>query len=110
MVHGNSKRGRMNARVCVCAGALCFPQGGGHLWVYLNWALGLRALGCQVFWLEGVWPGIDNALVAALKSRLGRYGLAEYLALFSWTGAPLHDGAENECLHVAAAADADLLL
>ena len=30
-----------------------FPDGGGHFWVYLQYVLGLRQLGCDVYWLEG---------------------------------------------------------
>ena len=30
-----------------------FPEGGGHFWVYLQYVLGLRQLGCDVYWLEG---------------------------------------------------------
>src|SRR5437588_754286 len=40
--------------VCLLANTLSYPLGGGHLWVYLNWALGLRANGCKVIWMEGV--------------------------------------------------------
>src|SRR5438309_10840803 len=29
-----------------------FPEIGGHFWVYLQYALGLRQLGCDVHWLE----------------------------------------------------------
>jgi hypothetical protein len=29
-----------------------FPEGGGHFWVYMQYAQGLRALGCDVYWLE----------------------------------------------------------
>jgi len=29
-----------------------FPEGGGHFWVYMQYVLGLRQLGCQVYWLE----------------------------------------------------------
>ena len=32
----------MSATVCLCAKTLHYLEGGGHLWVYLNWALGLR--------------------------------------------------------------------
>ena len=46
----------MSITVCLCAKTLYYPHGGGHFWVYLNWALGLRALGCQVLWLERVNP------------------------------------------------------
>jgi hypothetical protein len=41
-------------RLYLSSKTLDYPQGGGHLWAYLNWALGLRALGCRVIWLEGV--------------------------------------------------------
>ncbi len=43
----------MRPLVGLSANTLSYPQGGGHMWVYLNWALGLRALGCRVIWLEG---------------------------------------------------------
>jgi hypothetical protein len=29
-----------------------FPDGGGHFWVYMQYVQGLRALGCDVYWLE----------------------------------------------------------
>jgi hypothetical protein len=38
-------------KVCIAGSALAYPRG-GHFWVYLNWALGLLALGCEVIWLE----------------------------------------------------------
>src|SRR5439155_1243161 len=28
-----------------------YPEGSGHFWVYLQYALGLRQLGCEVYWL-----------------------------------------------------------
>src|SRR3712207_4975119 len=72
----------MSVTVCLSTNTtLSYPQGGGHLWVFLNWALGLRALGCEVIWLETV---SDKESVAALKSRrkyrglgLERHGLVE---------------------------------
>jgi len=72
----------MSVTVCLSTNTtLSYPQGGGHLWVFLNWALGLRALGCEVIWLETV---SDKETVAALESRrkyrrlrLERDGLAE---------------------------------
>ena len=29
-----------------------FPEGGGHFWVYLQYVLGMRQLGYDVYWLE----------------------------------------------------------
>jgi hypothetical protein len=39
----------MTPVVCLGAGALDYPEGkgGGHTWVFLGWALGLRSLGCR---------------------------------------------------------------
>src|SRR5439155_18682157 len=49
------RRCRVSLTVCLApANTIGYPQGGGHLWVYLNWALALRAIGCRVIWLEGV--------------------------------------------------------
>ena len=54
------------------------------MWVYLNWALGLRQLGCRVIWLELVEPSSMEKLATLaelLKNRLTRYGLSDSLAL-----------------------------
>jgi hypothetical protein len=100
--------------VCLTARALQYTTGGGYLWVYLNWAMGLRALGCQVIWLEKVIPNSSTrevrADVAALKRHLESYGLAECVALSSFTGEPLPRDAVEGCRDLEAAAEADLLL
>jgi hypothetical protein len=126
----------MSVKVCLSTNqTLNYPQGGGHLWVFLNWALGLRALGCEVIWLETVsqeesvsalsrrrlkGDGLLECLndlvhevqtnVATLKRRLERYGLAGSLALHSWSGEVLPDELTKGCLDLEAAAEADLLL
>src|ERR1051325_1450335 len=118
----------MSLTVCLApANTVGYPQGGGHLWVYLNWALALRAAGCRVVWLEGVddpagkgerslahrrrWRGRDvRECVAALKAHLGRFGLADALALYSIDGVPLPADLAAAGLDLEAAADADLLL
>jgi hypothetical protein len=101
----------MSLTVCLAANTLTYPEGGGHLWVYLNWALGLRELGCRVIWLETVEPDRPalqvQSLVAALRGRLQRHGLAECLALCPATGSRLAAGAAEGCLEDP---DADLLL
>ena len=106
----------MSITVCIApVKTMEYPEGGGHLWEYLNWALGLRAVGCEVIWLEGVAPTSPaarlRAKVAALKLRLERYGLVNCLALYSSTDGPLSlDVADMGCLDLDAAAGADLLL
>jgi hypothetical protein len=105
----------MSLTVCLSpTSTLAHPEAGGHLWVYLNWALGLRALGCRVIWLEGVDAGAPEcevqAGVSALKSRLEPYDLADGVAVCCWTGEPLPPGTAEGCLGLEAAAEADLLL
>jgi hypothetical protein len=103
--------------VCLFANTISYPEGGGHLWVYLNWALGLRAAGCKVIWAEGVSVPPDSAAeavqaqVGGLKRRLAPYGFEDVLALGTWSGGPLPPSAAPDCpgLEEAAAA-ADLLL
>ena len=44
----------MPLKVCLStANTVLYPQG-GHLWVFINWALGLRSCGCEVTWLDVV--------------------------------------------------------
>lgn len=104
----------MSTTVCLSAKTIFYTRSGGHLWVYLNWALGLRALGCRVIWMETVYPDLPahevRPYVDLLKSRLERYGLAECVALSSYTDEPLPREVVGECLDIEAAAEADLLL
>jgi hypothetical protein len=102
----------MSSTICLLANSLYYPEGGGHLWVYLNWALGFRSNGCKVIWLEELDPDTPsveaNRLVQALRCALEPYGLADELSVCSGSGEPVHtlaDGAAN----VARALEADLL-
>jgi hypothetical protein len=100
----------MSVRVCLSANTLSYPEGGGHLWVYLNWALGLRALGCDVVWLEAVEAGRTpdevRRQVESLQGRVARYGLTEPIALCSLGGEPL----DSSLAGANADLEADLLL
>src|SRR5438105_8205341 len=114
---------QMSVTVCLTpAQTIEYPEGGGHLWVYLNWALGLRARGCRVIWLEGIDLG-DKATarrrrhgtdartcLATLKARLEPYGFADAIALFPLGDEPLPLDLTEGCLDLDAAAEADLLL
>lgn len=64
----------MGLTICMTAATLYYPEGGGNLWLYLNWALSFRSIGCRVIWLEGVYENTPverlNTLVANLKERL----------------------------------------
>ena len=105
----------MSITVCIApAKTLDYPTGGGHLWAYLNWALGLRSLGCKVIWLEFVPPSTPaekiRANIAALKIRLETYGLVNCLALHSCSNEPLPTELTTACLSMDEAEGADLLL
>ncbi len=56
-----------------------FPEGGGHFWVYMQYVLGLRRHGCDVYWLERfVQSGDearDEAAIATFTERLAGFGL-----------------------------------
>lgn len=105
----------MSVTVCLCGNALSFyyPSAGGLEWMYLNWALGFRRLGCRVIWLEAVKPSTTvhelQAGVKALRSRLKRYNVTDEIALCSRTIEPLPKGATKDCLDLDAATEADLL-
>jgi hypothetical protein len=104
----------MNTRVCLAADTLSYPEGGGHFWVYLNWALGLRAAGCQVLWLEVVAPETDSAdlpkFSSCLKQRLDRYGLGGSMVLSGHEGQALDPVLTGGCAGLEAASASDLLL
>lgn len=116
----------MSLTVCIApADTIGYPQGGGHLWVYLQWALALKALGCRVIWLEGIdTPGGDQSAarrrrwrnrdvrhcVATLQARLESFGLPEALALYPMGTEPLPRDVANGCLDLDTATGADLVL
>ncbi|PYV16748.1 MAG: hypothetical protein DMG07_07195 [Acidobacteria bacterium] len=64
-----------------------FPEGGGHCWVYLQYVLGLRQWGCDVYWLEQLRPRgdlrEDEALLAAFFSKLEDFDLREKIILYA---------------------------
>ena len=102
----------MSRDICLLADTLGFMSGGGHFWVYLNWALGLRANGVRVHWLEPIPDGLsDDELarrVETLRGRLRPYGFDESIAVVAWTrddpdvAAPPHSTSFGE---VASASD-----
>lgn len=97
-----------------------FPGGGGHMWVYLQYVLGLRRIGCNVFWMERFVrskdPRRDAAAIATFFSRMEAFGMGGRAVLLA---DPLHvngNGAQLETLGMSALdtdeliRDADLLL
>jgi hypothetical protein len=80
-----------------------FPEGGGHFWVYMQYAQGLRQLGCEVYWLEQFRPGPDPdrdaRAMATFFERMQRFGFKEHILLYT-----LDDGAPLRFFGVTAAA------
>src|SRR3989475_8076890 len=56
-----------------------FPEGGGHFSVYLQYVLGLRQLGCEVYWLEAFRTKgrteREAAALATFRARMQQHGL-----------------------------------
>src|SRR6266540_938065 len=108
----------MTTTVCMTPLTLGYPEGGGHLWVYLNWALSLQALDCRVIWLEDIGelaatrPRAEvERDIATLSARLEAYGLGGALALTSFSGHQLDPRLVDGRLDLdVAAAEADLML
>lgn len=63
-----------------------FPEGGGHFWVYMQYAQALRRVGCEVYWLEHLRSTGDRVedarLLSAFRSRMEAFGLGERLLLY----------------------------
>ncbi|HEX6299736.1 MAG TPA: hypothetical protein VF148_04655 [Acidimicrobiia bacterium] len=84
-----------------------FPEGGGHFWVYMQYVLGLRQLGLDVYWLEQLLPGEkalrDPATVRVFADRMTRFGLEDRFILYS------SDDQEVEFRHGAVESAEDIL-
>jgi hypothetical protein len=104
----------MSTTVCLAANTLDHPEIGGHVWVHLNWAMGLRSLGCRVIWLEPVRPGTDpetlRKCVANLKQRLAPYGFEDSLILLPLPGQAVPEDLLVTCVQIDEASQSDLLL
>jgi len=63
-----------------------FPEGGGHFWVYLQYVLGFRRLGWDVFWLEAFRtkgrPQEEAAALDSFRARMEQYGLRGRFILY----------------------------
>ena len=70
-----------------------FPDGGGHFWVYMQYAQALRRLGCDVYWLEQFRPDRDPEQEARLLSlfleKMKRFGLEGKTLLYARESGPL---------------------
>jgi hypothetical protein len=66
---------------------LQYPQGGGHFSAFLQYVHGLRAQGCDVWWLEELRPSgdseSDRRTAAQLSARLAGAGLPDRLIVYS---------------------------
>jgi len=69
-----------------------FPEGGGHFWVYMQYALGLRQRGCDVYWLErfvrGQDPQRDALAIATFFARMDAFGFGGKAILLAVSQAP----------------------
>src|SRR5256885_17150686 len=63
-----------------------YPEGSGHFWVYLQYALGLRQLGFEVYWLEGFratgHAEKKAAALATFRARMEQFGLDRNVLLY----------------------------
>ena len=102
----------MALKIWISTDAMGYPAG-GHCWAYLNWALGLKSLGCEVTWLESIEPEMNRArfprLFSALQANLAPYGLGDRIAVFQPAGAPQMELPAG-CIPFDEAEAADLLI
>jgi hypothetical protein len=101
------------ATVCLCASNTIGYPSGGHLWVFLNWALGFRSLGHDVVWLDLVKPHDTPDTIAAMlrtmRERLAPFGLEHTIALAAPDGRTLTCERELELVPLDRALSSDLL-
>jgi hypothetical protein len=104
----------MATTICLAANTLYYNKGGGHMWWHLNWALGFKANGCKVLWLEKVVvdPGSSieelKEYVRILKLRLAEFGLTDGLVLYCSSDEKIPKDVLEECLSLDAAFNSDV--
>jgi hypothetical protein len=106
----------MSVTVCLATSTVHFAEGGGHRWVYLNWALALRSLGCRVIWLESLAPsraasGVLRENLRGLARDLRHWQASDALTLLASDGRPLPPDLVEDAVPLGEAmAAADLFL
>jgi hypothetical protein len=94
-------RGLSRLRLVLAGGLARYPEGAGHWTCFLQYVLGLRDLGHDVFWLDllpstGV-PARDEHLAHILFERFQAYDLRERCAVL---GLPAEGARDLETVHV----------
>jgi hypothetical protein len=110
----------MSTIVISPSNVVTFPEGGGHFWVYMQYAQGLHRLGCEVYWLEQFHSsgnhGKDQAILATFFDRMERYGLGGNAVIYTVNSLSTNNEIQYDYLEMSAAAAqkifqrADLLL
>ena len=76
----------MSTVVICAAGVANFPDGGGHFWVYMQYAHALQQLGCNVYWIERFHATrdleIDRRKQAVFFERMAAFGLEQKAILY----------------------------
>ena len=94
--------------IALLAGAIANkPGNGGEAWVRLNWLLGLRRLGWDVFFVECLAEDQDDTGATHLAAAMAAYGLGERWALLDARGESVAGRPREEV--EALAADAEVL-
>jgi hypothetical protein len=73
-----------------------FLEGGGHFWVYMQYAHALRKLGCELHLLDSfAWSAAmpDEHRLGEFRDRLARHGFGDRVIVA--TDGPASDGARN---------------
>jgi hypothetical protein len=64
-----------------------FPEGGGHLWVYMHYVLGLMEEGCDVYWMQEFRSTgdleKDARLILSFLKLMKQFGMSRKLILYS---------------------------
>jgi hypothetical protein len=89
---------------------LQYIDAGGHFWAYMQYAQGLRALGCDVYLFDTSWFGASSSnqarvhanlrRVDELDDRLARYGLRDRLIAALEPGKHARDAPREQHLRI----------
>src|SRR5436305_5604928 len=79
----------------------------GHLWVYVQYVDGLRANGCDIWWLEHVPADGADGAAERLGRTLAPFGLGDRLLLYTGSGGEQQwiNGSRERADDVIASAD-----
>ena len=75
----------MALKICLACYSLRYPKAGGYTWMFINWALGIKAIGIELIWLDSMLVEMSDenkrACILQLRDQLSFFGIRDIIVM-----------------------------